>query len=159
MVIILYKYIDQIIIQIDQINATMKSIKIVPTPNIWMFSVYAMIIMSQSVFLQRYMFLYLQAWGRAFGPVWWGYGTYPQSLWLKPGRIVILSHPESAGTDGSAAAPEDQNISHTIRPNWNWRIKHVNESRNNSEHPFTLKLTPHPFILKSNVFLFFFVTQ
>jgi len=73
--------------------------------------------------------------------------------------IVILSHPESAGTDGSAAAPEDQNISHSIRSDWNWRTKQGNESRNNSERPFTLKLPPHPFILKANVFFFFSVTQ
>ncbi len=103
--------------------------------------------MSQYVF-----FLYSQAWGRASGPVWWGYGTYPRSLLLMPGTIGILAHPESAGTVGSAAAPEDQNISHEIRSDWKRRTKCVKARRNTPAQPFPLNVNPLPFSLKANAF-------
>lgn len=51
-----------------------------------------------------------QAWGKASGPAWWGCGTFQLSLWPGPDRSETPAHPESAGTGGSAAAPESLQV-------------------------------------------------
>lgn len=57
---------------------------------------------------------HLQAWGTASGPVWWGCGTCQQSLLPAPDRSEKPARPESAGTGGSAAAPEYLQGKHAV---------------------------------------------
>lgn len=47
----------------------------------------------------------LQVWEKAFGPAWWGYGTYQQ--FLLPGQDMsgTRARPEPAATAGPAAGP------------------------------------------------------